>query len=311
MSSSTPRGTNQTYCSSSGCAFCNTPTQSRKQQKHMFCFRGVAQSSRHFTSKRNMYNWSSFISLTSAHVIDGCPLKGGALSDRLVRVEKLLAPLAQPPNIICIGLNYKKHASETGMAVPSHPIVFYKNSATIQNPGDPIVIPSIASSPPEVDYEAELVVVIGKACKNATKENALDFVAGYTVANDVSARRWQGNVRGGSQWCFAKSFDTFCPIGPVVVGKDIIPDPNQLGLSCTLNGTTMQSSSTSDMIFDVPTIIAFLSQGTTLLPGTIILTGTPEGVGFTRQPPVFLTPGDNVSVSVEKIGCLNNPVVSE
>jgi len=187
---------------------------------------------------------------------------------------------------------------------------FFKNSNALQNPGDPIVIPSVALDPQEVDYEVELAIVIGKPCRNVKKENALDYVLGYTVANDVSARKWQIN-RGGSQWCFGKSFDTFCPLGPAIVSKTVIPDPNKLTLNCVLNGETVQNSNTADMIFDVPTILEFLSQGTTLAPGTVILTGTPEGVGFARKPPVWLTHGDSVTVEIEKIGKLTNPVINE
>jgi len=153
--------------------------------------------------------------------------------------------------------------------------------------------------------------VIGKACKNVSKDKALDYVLGYTVANDVSARRWQSTPKGGSQWCFAKGFDTFCPLGPVVTSTLVIPNPNRLKLSCVLNGKIVQESNTEDMIFDVPTIIEFLSQGTTLTPGTVILTGTPEGVGFTRKPPIFLSQGDHVTVEVERIGKLTNPVINE
>lgn len=175
--------------------------------------------------------------------------------------------------------------------------------------GDAIRIPAVCH-PEEVDWEVELAVVIGKAAKNVSANTALDHVLGYTVANDVSARRWQGK-KGGGQWCRAKVFDTFCPLGPRLVPASEIPDPNQLALSCTVNGEVMQQSNTSDMIFSVAHIIEFLSEGTTLLPGTVILTGTPEGVGFTRKPPLFLKPGDSVTVSIEGIGELTNPVFAE
>jgi 2-keto-4-pentenoate hydratase/2-oxohepta-3-ene-1,7-dioic acid hydratase in catechol pathway len=162
----------------------------------------------------------------------------------------------------------------------------------------------------EVDYECELAVVIGRRCKNVPKESALDYVLGYTCANDVSARDWQGKW-GGSQWCRGKTFDTFAPLGPCLVLKDEIPDPSALKIRTVLNGQVMQDWNTGDMIFDVPTLIAFLSGSTTLLPGTVILTGTPHGVGFARKPPVFLQPGDSVTIEIDRIGALTNPVVAE
>jgi len=209
-----------------------------------------------------------------------------------------------------IGLNYKRHAQESGMAVPANPVLFYKNLAAPQNPGDPIIIPKIAQSPPEVDYECELAVVIGKPCKNVSAKDALNYVLGYTCSNDVSARQWQMQ-KGGGQWNFGKGFDTFCPLGPVLSSPSVIPDPNNLKISTILNGQVMQSSNTSDMIFTIPRIIEYLSQSTTLLPGTVILTGTPEGVGFARKPPVFLKEGDVVTIDIQNIGQLTNPVIEE
>jgi 2-keto-4-pentenoate hydratase/2-oxohepta-3-ene-1,7-dioic acid hydratase in catechol pathway len=158
-----------------------------------------------------------------------------------------------------------------------------------------------------VDYECELAVVIGKACKNVSKANALDYVLGYTCANDVSARDWQLKF-GGGQWCRGKTFDTFAPLGPCLVLKDEIPDPNKLRIQTVLNGSVMQDWNTDDMIFDVPALIEFLSGDTTLLPGTVILTGTPHGIGAARKPPVFLKDGDVVTIEIEKIGSLTNPV---
>jgi 2-keto-4-pentenoate hydratase/2-oxohepta-3-ene-1,7-dioic acid hydratase in catechol pathway len=161
-----------------------------------------------------------------------------------------------------------------------------------------------------VDYECELAVVIGKTCHNVSKAEALAHVAGYTCANDVSARDWQRDG-GGGQWCRGKTFATFCPLGPVLVTTDEIPDPNRLPIRTLLNGQVMQDWNTDDMIFDVPTLIEFLSGSTTLLPGTVILTGTPQGVGAAMTPPVFLQPGDSVTIEIEKIGALTNPVVAE
>ncbi len=231
------------------------------------------------------------------------------VTDRVVQPGKLLAPLV-PANLLAIGLNYKKHAEEGGRGAPQKPVLFIKANSSLQNPGDPIEIPGHLASQ-EVDYECELAVVIGRRCKNVRRAEALDYVLGYTCANDVSARDWQRNPWGGGQWCQAKSFDTFCPLGPVLVTGDEIPNPNRLRIRTLLNGQAMQDWNTNDMIFDVPALIEFLSGSKTLLPGTVILTGTPHGVGFARTPPVWLKPGDTVTIDIEKIGALTNPVTLE
>jgi 2-keto-4-pentenoate hydratase/2-oxohepta-3-ene-1,7-dioic acid hydratase in catechol pathway len=223
-------------------------------------------------------------------------------------VKKLLAPLT-PTAILCIGLNYKHHAAESGMKAPELPILFVKGLNALQNPGDPIELPTAFRSD-EVDYECELAVVIGKACKNVKRENALDYVLGYTCANDVSARDWQIK-KGGGQWCRGKFFDTFAPLGPCLVTTDDIPNPNALKIKTILNGETVQDWNTDDMIFDVPALIEFLSGSTTLLPGTVILTGTPHGVGMARKPQLWLKDGDTVTIEIEKIGQLTNPVTLE
>ncbi len=223
-------------------------------------------------------------------------------------VSKLLAPVI-PEIILCIGLNYKFHAEESGSPIPKYPVLFIKGRNALQNPGDAVEIPTSLASE-EVDYECELAVVIGKACKNATRENALDYVLGYTCANDISARDWQ-KKKGGGQWCRGKTFDTFAPMGPCLVTADEIGDPNTLKIGTTVNGVSVQDWNTNDMIFSVPDIIVFLSGSTTLLPGTVILTGTPHGVGMARNPPLWLKSGDEVSVEIEKIGRLTNPIVDE
>lgn len=184
-----------------------------------------------------------------------------------------------------------------------------KLPTAVQNPGDPILLPTHLPST-KVDYECELAVVIGKSCKNVSRARALEYVLGYTCANDVSARDWQSEW-GGSQWCRGKTFDTFCPLGPVLVTTDEVPDPNALDIQSVLNGQTMQHSNTEDMIFDVPTLIEFLSGSTRLPAGTVILTGTPSGVGFARKPPVYLQDGDTISVQIDGIGTLSNPVKRE
>lgn len=223
-------------------------------------------------------------------------------------VAKLLAPIV-PTNILCIGLNYRHHAAETRAKIPEFPVLFMKGVNAVQNPGDAIEIPNQLRSN-EVDYECELAVVIGKPCKNATRQNALEYVLGYTCANDVSARDWQKQF-GGGQWCRGKGFDTFCPLGPCLVTTDEIPNPNTLKIRTIVNGEVLQDWTTEDMIFDVPRLIEFLSGSTTLLPGTVILTGTPHGVGMAREPQRWLKPGDQVSVEIEKIGTLTNPVIEE
>jgi len=224
------------------------------------------------------------------------------------KVKKLLAPVA-PVAFFCIGLNYRHHAEEGKAPIPQFPVLFMKSPAAVQNPGDPIVLPRHLRSD-EVDYECELAVVIGKRCKNVPKEKALEHVLGYTCANDVSARDWQGKW-GGSQWCRGKTFDTFAPLGPCLVLQDEIPDPAALKIRTVLNGQTMQNWRCDDMIFDVPALVSFLSGSTTLLPGTVILTGTPHGVGFARKPPIFLRPGDSITVQIDRIGTLTNPVAEE
>lgn len=221
---------------------------------------------------------------------------------------KLLSPV-HPVDILCIGLNYRKHAEEGNSAIPEYPVLFMKTSTAVQNPADPIVLPEKLRSH-KVDYECELAVVIGRSCHNVSREDALDYVLGYTCANDVSARDWQKEM-GGSQWCRGKTFATFCPLGPYLVTADEIPDPNTLPIRTVLNGEVMQDWNTDDMIFDVPTLIEFLSGSTILAPGTVILTGTPHGVGAARTPPVFLKDGDTIIIEIDGIGTLTNPVVNE
>ena len=240
--------------------------------------------------------------------IDGCIFGEHTDTGEPVSVKKLLAPI-QPAAVLCIGLNYRKHADESGVKYPEYPVLFMKMPSAVQNPGDPIILPTQLKST-EVDYECELAVVIGKDCKNVSRDSALDYVFGYTCANDVSARDWQLKW-GGSQWCRGKTFDTFCPLGPCITMKDEISNPNDLSIKTLLNGEAMQDWNTNDMIFDVPAVIEFLSASTNLAAGTVIMTGTPHGVGFARQPPVYLKDGDTCTIEIEKIGALTNPVVDE
>ncbi len=241
-------------------------------------------------------------------VFDGDPFTGLKATGTTAEVRRLLSPL-DPPAILCIGLNYRQHAAETNAALPTYPVLFTKNPASVQHPGGPIVLPQWLRSR-KVDYECELAVVIGRRARNVPREHAFDYILGYTCANDVSARDWQ-KEGGGGQWCRGKSFDTFCPLGPCLVTPEDIPNPNALRISTSIGGDVLQDSNTADMIFDVPTLIEFLSGSTTLLPGTVIITGTPQGVGMARNPPRWLQPGDVVTIAIEGIGELTNPVVDE
>lgn len=224
---------------------------------------------------------------------------------RALEATRLLAPIA-PTAVFAIGLNYRDHATETGAPIPEYPVVFMKNIRSVIGPGDTIRLPRRLRSD-EVDCEAELAIVLSRDCLNATRANAMDFVAGFTCANDVSARDWQLH-RSGRQWCRAKSFDTFCPLGPWVVTPDDLPHPPHLDIASRINGNILQSSNTEQMIFDVPALLEFLSADTTLPAGSVILTGTPQGVGMARKPPVWLQPGDTVIVEIAGIGRLENPV---
>ncbi len=217
----------------------------------------------------------------------------------------LRAPILRPPKIICIGLNYRDHAAETKMPIPEVPTVFSKYCTAVTGPGQPIVLPKNSAKP---DYEAELVVVIGKRGRHVRAGDWREFVFGYTIMNDVSARDFQ---MATSQWTMGKTFDTFAPFGPAVVTADEVPDPHNLDISLTLNGRVMQNSNTGQLIFQVPRLIEFLSSVFTLEPGDIISTGTPAGVGFARKPPVWLRAGDEVTIRVEGLGQLTNPVVAE
>lgn len=240
--------------------------------------------------------------------LDGDLFRGLSITSIEVVSESLLAPLV-PSSILCIGLNYLRHAAEGGMTIPSHPILFMKLPTSAIGSGQPIVLPNAMRSD-HVDFECELAVIIGRSCKNVAADEALDYVLGYTCANDVSARDWQMHG-GGHQWCRGKTFDTFCPLGPHIVTADEINDPQQLRIRTLVNGAVMQDWTTGDMIFDVAKLISFLSGSTTLAAGTVILTGTPHGVGFARRPPVYLQAGDVVTVEIEGIGKLTNPVLRE
>ena len=214
-----------------------------------------------------------------------------------------MLPIDRPQKIVCVGLNYSDHAEEQGVELPERPLLFSKWPNTLIGPGEPIVLPSIAE---RVDYEAELGVVIGSRVRGVSVENALEAVAGYLCANDVSARDLQF---GDGQWARGKSLDTFCPIGPTLVPAADVPDPQALGIRAILNGEVMQDSTTANMVFGVAEIVAFVSEAITLEPGDLILTGTPAGVGVFRDPPVLLAPGDEITIEIDGLGALTNPVL--
>lgn len=218
---------------------------------------------------------------------------------------RMLAPIPRPPKFICIGLNYRDHAEESKLPIPEVPTVFAKFPTAVTGHGHPIVLPRNSTKP---DYEAEFAIVIGRRGRHIAEENWRDYVFGYTMVNDVSARDFQ---MATSQWMIGKTFDTFAPMGPSIVTADEIPDPHNLSISLELSGEVMQNSNTSNLIFKVPRLIAYLSSVFTLEPGDVIATGTPAGVGFARKPPRWLKPGDEVRVRVEGLGELMNPVVAE
>ncbi|MEN0111080.1 MAG: fumarylacetoacetate hydrolase family protein [Planctomycetota bacterium] len=241
---------------------------------------------------------------------EGDPFTEEGLRDtgEAAEIATLLAPV-RPAAILGIGMNYAAHAAEGGRPAPERPVLFMKTPSAVQRPGGPIELPRRLLSE-KVDYEAELAVVIGRRCKNVSREDALGCVLGYTCANDVSARDWQRHG-GGGQFCRGKTFDTFAPLGPAIVTTDELGDASGLRLRTVINGETLQDGVTDDMLFDVPALVEFLSASVTLEAGTVILTGTPPGVGFARTPPRWLRPGDEVTVEIDRIGRLTNPVVEE
>ena len=223
------------------------------------------------------------------------------------QVLTLLCPLTDPKKILCIGLNYRDHAIETGASIPSEPVVFCKMPTAMIGPNEPILLPKVSQ---EVDYEAELVVVIGKKLRHASEQQASEGIFGYSVGHDVSARDWQKN-KPGKQWFLGKSFDSFAPFGPGIVTADSVPDPNNLRIRCKINGEVLQDSSTNELIFKPVELVSYISQVMTLEPGDVIYTGTPSGVGVARQPNRFLKDGDVVEIEIESLGVLRNPCVLE
>jgi 2-keto-4-pentenoate hydratase/2-oxohepta-3-ene-1,7-dioic acid hydratase in catechol pathway len=229
----------------------------------------------------------------------------GAYAAHKLADVKLHAPLANPPRVFAIGLNYRDHAIESGMAIPTTPVVFFKLTPSIIGPGEAIVLPKMSKEP---DYEAEFAFVIGKGGFRIPASEWRDHVYGYTMVNDVSARDVQFAT---SQWSMSKSFPTFCPLGPAIATADEIADPHKLAIGLTIDGAVMQNSNTRELIFKVPELVEYLSSITPLLPGDIVSTGTPPGVGLGRTPKRWLRPGETVTVTVEGLGALTNPVVAE
>ncbi|PGG96636.1 hypothetical protein AJ79_09509 [Helicocarpus griseus UAMH5409] len=249
---------------------------------------------------------------TSARLITGDIHRSPTLTNTILPITRLLSPLA--PNDVRsvrgLGLNYAQHAAESKMPVPAYPILFYKPTTALGGPGDDIPVPAIAQEVEGVDYECELVIVIGKECRDVIEEEALDYVLGYSVGNDVSHREWQLK-RGGGQWGLGKGFDGWAPYGPGIVTKEVLGDAGKLVIETKLNGETVQRSSTADMIFGVRRTVSWLSRGTTLKAGDLIFTGTPQGVGMGRNPPLWLKHGDKVEVSLEGVGTCENKVIFE
>ncbi|KAK9426036.1 putative Transcription factor [Seiridium unicorne] len=233
---------------------------------------------------------------------------GGSFTGEIAAIKKLLSPLiaAEVGTIRCIGMNYKDHVAEMKGTIPKVPEVFMKPSTALIGPSDPIVLP--AANPNAVDLEVELTVVIGKDCKNVDVDSAMDYVLGYTVANDLTCRDVQDGIL---QWGYCKSYDSFCPLGPVLVSAKALPDPSNLPLGSTVRGSTLQKGNTKDMIFTVPEIISYVSKGTTLPKGTVILTGTPAGIGHSHSPPLYLKKDSELRVWISGIGTLTNPVTEE
>ena len=291
--------------------------------KKMYLYRVAAKTgSRWMTASETFTSKSSKVAMRpvqNADLLEKNPLDWArsttfqTTETELVSYDQLQPPLPHfPPMTYGLGLNYAAHSAETKMDLPKFPIVIGKAPTSLIGPNDPIVIPKVCQL--EVDFEVELAIIIGKACKNVLKANALDYVLGYSCANDVSARKWQGK-KGGGQWTRAKSFDTFMPIGPGIMLQGSV-DCQQLDLKTWVaKGETspklMQDANTKDMIFKVASLVEFISEGATLYPWTVILTGTPSGVGYTRNPPVFLEAGDSVQVEIQNIGALWNPVHDE
>ncbi len=243
--------------------------------------------------------------LEAARLVEKAMLQGSVVATPLSEAQ-LLAPIANPDKLFCLGLNYRDHAIESKIEIPTSPVIFSKMSNAIVGPGESVVLPRPEDSK-EVDFEAEFVIVIGRKGRFIKPEEAMQYVAGYTMLNDVSARDVQF---AESQWLRAKSFDTFAPMGPWITVRDDSVDPNNLDIKFYLNGELMQSSNTKHLIFDVAFIVEFLSRTFTLLPGDIISTGTPSGVGFARKPPVWLKAGDEMKVEISQLGSLINPVVA-
>jgi 2-keto-4-pentenoate hydratase/2-oxohepta-3-ene-1,7-dioic acid hydratase in catechol pathway len=240
------------------------------------------------------------------HAVAGLADRAGATTYPISQA-KWHAPIVDPRKIICVGLNYRDHAAESGSPIPKDPVLFSKYPTALIGHGETIVLPRVSQ---EVDYEAELVIIIGKKGRHIAKDRAFDYVAGYSVGHDVSARDWQLK-KDGKQWMVGKTFDTFAPVGPMLVTRDEVANPCNLPIRLRLNGNVMQNSNTNQMIFNVEDLLAYISQVMTLEPGDLIFTGTPPGVGTARKPPVFMKDGDSVEVEIEGLGVLRNSVRQE
>ena len=258
-----------------------------------------------FLDKEGQVHFGTNQSGNSAELLEGDLFDSIERTGRRIEIDSLLAPFV-PVNIFGIGLNYRDSLQQMGAPEPQIPVVFMKPTTAVANPGDPVQLPDCCTEGPEVDFEAELAVIIGRAVRDIPASRAMDHIFGYTAANDITARKWTKKTRTRG-----KGFDGFCPLGPAMVTIDEIPDPQNLGLRTRVNGHLMQDSSTREMLFSVAELVSYLSQDTTLLPGTLILTGTPAGAGFASDPPQFLKSGDLVEIEVEGIGSLSNRVTTK
>jgi len=272
-------------------------------------FGDIAHHVIRFEDSNGAIQFGQFLGGNRAQLIDGDIFGERKLTNKLATIKTLLSPIPKPDSIVGIGLNYVGHINASGMDPPKTPSIFFKHYNSFNEPYKPVNIPAWSSKP---DYEGELGVVLSKTCKDVTEENALDCVLGYTVCHDVSARCLQnekGSCPGnGGQFSFSKSLDSHCPLGPVLVSKDVLGDGGSLWLTTRVNSEVRQNQTTSTLIFGVKKIVAFMTKGTTYAKGTVICTGTPDGVGDTMKPPVFLHDKDTVAITIDKIGTLVNPI---
>lgn len=275
----------------------------------LIAFADIAHHIIRFEDANEEIHYGQFLGGNKAQLIDGDVFGERRLTNQVKTIKKLLAPIPQPDSIVGIGLNYWGHINSSGMVPPKTPSIFFKHYNSFNHPYKPVNIPDWSSEP---DYEGELGVILSKTCKDVSEADALDCVLGYTVCHDVSARCLQndkGSCPGnGGQFSFSKSLDSHCPLGPVIVSKDVLGDGSDLWLTTRVNSEVRQNQTTSTLVFGVKKIVSFMTKGTTYAKGTVICTGTPDGVGDTMKPPVYLQDKDSVAITIDKIGTLVNPI---